>query len=264
MSETSDQKVEAPLRFEIHGDVPPFARAELEAKLRGLARRAPRPVRELRATLRREGNPALERPNIAKASLDVDGRIVRAHVAAPHMGQAIEALEERLGRRLDDLAERAQDDRRETGHPAEGGWRHGDLPTFRPDFFPRPREERRIIRRKSYAMEPVSVEEAIWEMRMLDHDFLLFTSADSKEENVVYRGEDDVLHLRQIAPPGEAFVDPVLIDATPAPTLDETAAVAVLDEADGSFLFFVDQDTGRGTVLYRRFDGHYGLVAPTP
>jgi hypothetical protein len=27
-------------------------------------------------------------------------------------------------------------------------------------------------------------------------------------------------------------------------------------------LFFVNVDTGRGNVLYHRFDGHYGLISP--
>ncbi len=261
MPGTREGAVEAPLRVEVHGDVDASAVAEIETKLRRLSRKAPRPVRMLRAMLTRQGDPALERPNVAKASIDVDGRIVRAHVAAAEMGQAIEAVEERLSRRLDELADRFEGERREPGHRPAGEWRHGDLPTHRPHVFPRPIEERRIIRRKSYAMVPVSVEEAIWEMRMLDHDFHLFTNALTGEENVLY-WDDDVLRLRQIAPTGEAFVDPVLIDATPAPTLDTPGAVGMFDEADGPFLFFVDAQTGRGTVLYRRYDGHYGLLLP--
>ena len=27
------------------------------------------------------------------------------------------------------------------------------------------------------------------------------------------------------------------------------------------FVFFLDEATGRGRVVYRRYDGHYGLVA---
>ena len=28
------------------------------------------------------------------------------------------------------------------------------------------------------------------------------------------------------------------------------------------FLFFENAATGRGSVLYRRYDGHYGLIEP--
>ena len=33
--------------------------------------------------------------------------------------------------------------------------------------------------------------------------------------------------------------------------------------ADGErFVFFANQATGRGNVLYHRYDGHYGLITP--
>ena len=41
-------------------------------------------------------------------------------------------------------------------------------------------------------------------------------------------------------------------------------AAALLDETDDAFVFFADpgSDLNRGNVLYRRFDGHYGLITP--
>jgi ribosome-associated translation inhibitor RaiA len=253
---------EVPISVETRGDVLDHERDEVVARLTKLARMAPRPVRMMRASLLHEQDPALQRPNVAKASIDVDGRIVRAHVAAPEMGQALAALEERLSRLLDELSGRDQAARVETGLPTPGEWRHGDVPTLRPHVFPRPPEERQIMRRKTYAFAPMSVEDAAWELRMLDHDFFLFTNLTSNEENVIYRGGDGVLHLRQLSPPGEAFVDPVVIDADPAPVLDEHDAVKAFDITEGGFLFYVDRDTGRGHVLYRRYDGHYGLISP--
>jgi Sigma 54 modulation/S30EA ribosomal protein C terminus len=40
------------------------------------------------------------------------------------------------------------------------------------------------------------------------------------------------------------------------------AALGVLDHSDAPFVFFANTDTGRGNVLYRRHDGHYGLITP--
>ncbi|MBO1414556.1 sigma 54 modulation/S30EA ribosomal C-terminal domain-containing protein, partial [Streptomyces sp. FH025] len=31
---------------------------------------------------------------------------------------------------------------------------------------------------------------------------------------------------------------------------------------DQPFVFYTDTSTGRGNVLYRRYDGHYGLITP--
>ena len=41
-----------------------------------------------------------------------------------------------------------------------------------------------------------------------------------------------------------------------------TEAEALLDEGDAAFVFFAEPGTGRSQVLYRRFDGHYGLITP--
>ena len=48
-------------------------------------------------------------------------------------------------------------------------------PTHRPGYFPRPVDERRVIRRKSFTLAPCTVDEAAVEMDLLDYDFHLFT-----------------------------------------------------------------------------------------
>ncbi len=50
--------------------------------------------------------------------------------------------------------------------------------------------ERRIVRTKQFQMKPMSTEEAALQMELLDHDFFVFTSADTGEINVVYRRRD--------------------------------------------------------------------------
>jgi len=51
-------------------------------------------------------------------------------------------------------------------------------------------DEPRLVRTKSFTMKPMDVEEAILEMDLLDHDFFVFTNAESDEVNVVYRRRD--------------------------------------------------------------------------
>ncbi len=250
-----------PVHVTARGQVSQRARHAAQEKLAKLARLAPHPVLSSRATLVREADPALERPAIAKATMDVSGRIVRAHVAAPEMSEAIDLLVERLRGRLTELTERETARRREPGIAEPGRWRHGDLPTHRSPYSPRPREERRLVRRKTFALEPMSVEEAVWEMQMLDHDFHLFTNASTGEENVVYVGDEGAVRLKQISPSDGTFVEPVGLDPAPAPVLEIGDAIEALDVENGPFLFFVDRACGRGAVLYRRFEGHYGLIA---
>jgi hypothetical protein len=39
-------------------------------------------------------------------------------------------------------------------------------------------------------------------------------------------------------------------------------AIGLIDLAAEPFVFFANATTGRGNVVYRRYDGHYGLITP--
>ena len=48
-----------------------------------------------------------------------------------------------------------------------------------------------LLRTKWFAMEPMSVEDAMLQMEMLDHSFFLFLNMDSFENNVADRRQDE-------------------------------------------------------------------------
>lgn len=48
----------------------------------------------------------------------------------------------------------------------------------------------------------------------------------------------------------------------PAARLTVTEAEERLEAFRQPFLFFVNSQTGRGNLIYHRYDGHYGLVEP--
>ena len=51
------------------------------------------------------------------------------------------------------------------------------------------------IRTKTIPIKPVSVEEAILQMNMLDHDFFVFINAETEETNVVYKRKNNTYGL---------------------------------------------------------------------
>ena len=57
----------------------------------------------------------------------------------------------------------------------------------RPNYFPRPADERRVIRRKSFTMAPCTIDEAAREMDLLYYDFHLFTEQGTDTAAVLYR-----------------------------------------------------------------------------
>lgn len=51
------------------------------------------------------------------------------------------------------------------------------------------------IRYKTIPVKPISVEEAILQMNMLNHDFFVFINAETNETNVVYKRKGDTYGL---------------------------------------------------------------------
>lgn len=50
--------------------------------------------------------------------------------------------------------------------------------------------EFQIVRKKRFTVKPMSVEEAILQMRLLGHDFFVFKNQDTDELNIVYERKD--------------------------------------------------------------------------
>ena len=50
-----------------------------------------------------------------------------------------------------------------------------------------PEDEYRVVRKKQVFMKPITVDEAILEMNMVNHDFFMFINADTDDVNVVYK-----------------------------------------------------------------------------
>jgi ribosomal subunit interface protein len=244
------------------GEVPDAARQYAVDKITQLGRYTRKPILFAQLKLSLEVNPSQARPAVAEATLDVNGQAVRAHVAGTDLMEATDLLEGRLRRNLVRHTERS-----EPGHErplAEGEWRHGSRPTHRPDYFDRPVEDREVVRHKTFALDPMTVDEAGLDLELLGHDFYLFTEVHTGDEAVLHVTDDGGLELQQVVERTERPADchSSIAIGPPAPTLTLTEAEERLDVGRERMVFFVDPDGGRGQVVYRRYDGHYGLITP--
>jgi len=248
----------------VHGDVAPDVQAYARHKIGQLAKLAPGPVLLARVKFKQALDPAVERPALAQATLDVSGRLVRAQVAARQFDEAIDLLEARLRDRLEHLASHLRDRRRRPAAGAPGEWRHGDLAVPRPAWFPRPVEERAVVRHKRLALTPMSVAEAALDLDLLDYDFYLFVEAETGRDALVWRRLEGTLGLA-VAGGRLPNVTACAVSVQPAPApprLTPKEATGRLDLTGEPFVFFVDDTTGQdGGVAYRRCDGHYGLIS---
>jgi ribosome-associated translation inhibitor RaiA len=247
------------------GDVSKAERDYAEKKIARVRSLAPGPVLFAEVMLTTHADAARERPASAKAKLDVNGRLVRAHVAAGTMLEAIDLLEARLRNRLERFAHHAESEHLRHRGRDEHEWRHGDREASRPPYFPRPVDERELVRIKTFAVAAMTPDEAVVDLELLDHDFYLFENLETGEDNVVVRSPSGYELLEPAATCSLAeTAAPIEHSAARPPTLTTDEAVEALELGGLRALFFVDRDDARGRVLYRRYDGHYGLVGPAP
>jgi hypothetical protein len=179
------------------------------------------------------------------------------------MREAIDILHDRLARRLERMARHWEARRGSRPTAGEHEWRHVSQPTHRPDYYPRPADQRQILRHKAFALAIATPDEAAFDMDVMDYDFHLFTDAYTGRDSVIYRAGPTGYRMActaAVPEPARRAAVPLTMSSVPAPCLAISEAVERLELTGQPFVFFVDPDTERGTILYHRYDGHYGLI----
>lgn len=204
------------------GADPHSAAAYAAEKVARVVHLALAPVLHAGAELHEHPNPSVERRSLPEAALDVNGHTVRAQAVAETIEEVIDLVEARLRRRLEVMSSRLDERQRRTAVAAPGQWRHGDQPTDRSIAYPRPVEEREVVRRETYDNEALAVEEAVYELHLLDYDFLLFVDSETGEDSLLYAPVDGgylrLARAAQPTTPGAASGEPPIVDSNPAQT----------------------------------------------
>ncbi|WP_208023146.1 sigma 54 modulation/S30EA ribosomal C-terminal domain-containing protein [Mycobacterium marinum] len=150
-------------------------------------------------------------------------------------------------------------------------WRPRPWPDLtRRRLFVRP--DAAIARRKPVSLRCSTPLAAVAVMDAMDYDAHVFTDAETGEDAVVYRAGPSGLRLarqRHVYPPGWAWSPsnsappvPLIVNSRPTLALTEEEALRRAREHGLQLLFFTDSATGRGQLLYPRYDGDLGLVGP--
>lgn len=258
------ERTQVPTEVSTSGPVTNAQRAAIETMVEKVVGSVDDRVVHVRIRAEQHPEQSKARPVMVRVVLDIKGGPVRAHVSASSVHEAIDAVEHRLRAQLRARAERRQTAQHRGPASGEGGWRHGDLARERPPFFPRAVDERRIVRHKSFAPGASTVEEAIFDLQSMSYDFFLFVEAGSADDALVAQHEDGHFSVHFLDGGAATAVVPegVTVDGHAAPQTDIETAEERLDAGHEPWVFFRDADTGRGHVLYRRYDGHYGLIVP--
>lgn len=250
---TTDDRIERPdIGFVIQGDVDDGAVEYATKRLATVLDQIGAPVLFVQAKLTMAADPARERPARARATIDVNGELVRGQVRAPTMTEAIDLLADRLRDQLQHRAERRRA-RRQRGHRAPATT-HPPAPLGGTD-------EREIVRRKTFEIVPAAVDEALADLVELDYDFFLFLDAETDADALIERTDAGYRLTRTVTPELPAPLPPGVVEnGNTVPTATVREMALRLDDSGEPYVFFVDAATQRGSVLYRRDDGDYGLL----
>lgn len=190
-------------------------------------------------------------PGLVQVNLRVGGGAARVQTPGPTVAAAIAAAAIRLQLQVDRL-----------------------ITAWRPWPWPDPQRRPlgvpglgRLVRVKAYPLLVGTPCQAAAMLDAMDYDVLLYTDAPTGEDAVVYRcGPTGLALARQVTmrPPTLPSVRPMTVNPRRTPTLTVEQAAQRLADGWLPFVFFTDHDTGRGNLLYRRYDGNLGLVVPGP
>jgi putative sigma-54 modulation protein len=120
----------------------------------------------------------------AEVTLFAAGTVIRAQERSENLYASIDLVANKLARQLKRHKDRRSDHHHGPSGTAEGVEINlqGDLTAGRSVQLPAP-----VVRNKYYAMPAMSVEEAIHQLEVIDHDFYVFREKQSGELQVVYQ-----------------------------------------------------------------------------
>lgn len=246
------------------GEVPAGTSEYAEQRIRQLIVHTGREVRFARIKLTAADNPTVELPALAEATIEFDFGLVRANASAATFAEATDQMADRLRRQIESLQDRKR--HRTAGLAAsDESWHHGNQPRVETPYFDRVEDEREIVRHKSIAPDEMTIDEAAWDMATLDYGFYLFVDLETGQDSLLEQTEDGLFVLHQLSPQPKgdsATVTEYKIADKATPELLVSEAITLLNEARELRLFFKNQQSGRANVIYRRYDGHYGLITP--
>lgn len=111
--------------------------------------------------------------------LKVNGVLIQAEGVTSEVYSSIDEVSEKLGRQIKKYKEKLVSHRKSEGKGSSGA------PDVKSTL-----EVGRIIKNKRFELKPMSPDEAVMQMDLLDKIFFIFTNDNSGDINVIYRRRD--------------------------------------------------------------------------
>jgi len=124
-----------------------------------------------------------------EATINAKGAVFRAEEVTPDIYEGIDKVVDKLGRQMSKFKGKLQK-------------RYNNNKALKFEFVPEFEEEVedvKVVKTKKFELRPMTVDEAILEMEMLQHNFFVFLDMETDSVNVVYKRQDNNYGLLETA-----------------------------------------------------------------
>lgn len=117
-----------------------------------------------------------------EATINAKGTIFRAEETTNDIYTGVDRIVEKLSSQMSRFKTKLQ-----RKHKDHKEFKFTEIPEAAGEEL----EEMRVVRRKQFDLKPMTVDEAIMQMELLEHTFFVFLNLESDTVNVVYKRKDN-------------------------------------------------------------------------
>ncbi|NEP16921.1 MAG: ribosome-associated translation inhibitor RaiA [Leptolyngbya sp. SIO4C1] len=145
-------------------------------------------INEVDVNLSVARNPRINPKQAAEVTIYVNQAVVRAEESSDNLYASIDLVTDKISRQLRRYKEKRRSLEHVSVRPTDAS---PEMPIETPDISEvlnqkEPQLPPEVVRTKYFVMPPMSVQEALAQLELVDHDFYMFLNAETHQINVIY------------------------------------------------------------------------------